>query len=98
MLMNLENLKRRLRKVGKNQRGVNVKRMAEVTGLSTKTIRRYLDLSDTTEPSLSFLVAVSLEYNLSIDHLVAGGRAGLLDTDTDTQWQIYTSWWTANLT
>ena len=70
--------------------------MARLTGKSEKTIRRYLDPADHTEPSLTFMHTVCTEYGVNMDQLVLSGGV-LADTDTDEKWNRVISWWTANL-
>jgi len=95
--MDLPQLKKRLGSFGKKRRGIEVKRMSAITGISQRTIRRYLDPDDTIEPSLAFIVAVCRHYGLSLDQLVLSG-AHMIDTDTEHKWSVFMSWWSANLT
>lgn len=93
--MNLVELKKRLSSF--DNQGVEVKKLAALTGISERTIRRYIDPNDNIVPSLGFIVAVCRVYGLSMDQLVLSG-AHLIDTDTEHKWAVFMSWWSANLT
>jgi len=95
--MIIADVKKRLSCFRGDQQGVEVKRMSLITGLSERTIRRYLDPDDAIVPSLGFIVAVCRHYGLSMDQLILSG-AHIVDTDVNHKWSVFMSWWSANLT
>ena len=96
-MVDIQAMKRRLNRIGHDGCGIDVQRMADLTGKSTKTIRRYLDPADHTEPSLTFVTAVCVEYGVSMDMLVMSGGM-MVDAGAEERWNRTVSWWTHNLT
>ena len=95
-MIDIQAIKHRLNRIGLDGRGIDVQRMADLTGKSTKTIRRYLDPADHTEPSLTFVTAVCVEYGVSMDMLVMSGGV-MVDVGVEERWSRTVSWWTHNL-
>lgn len=94
--MNVRQLKNRLKSIGGKGQGVEPKRISNITGLSQRTIHRYLDPNDPAVPSLGFMQAVCRHYAVSMDQIVLGGGR-ISDPDIEHKWQVFVSWWSANL-
>ena len=80
-LLELSTLKGRLRQLRQNNPAMTLKDMSEVVGVSERTMRRYDDPSDPSEPGFLAVAKICQHYGISMDYLAFGSTTHMDDQE-----------------
>lgn len=96
--MELSEAKERIRRIMKRE-DISVEAAAEAAGVSTSTVRRWCNPSDTTDIGLHAFSRFAFRFDLSMDVLMFPRARSKDDGDRDVhrEWRANMDWWDMHL-